>query len=215
MKKVIYLSVISVIAFFAFVAMIIFLAIEGESRMGYGIFLCGVGIFAIFVCPLLRLIFRLRIPSYIDIYIILLVLFAFIAGEIFRLYDMTEFFDKGLHFANGLAITAIAFSITPLIGVKNASPLFVAIFAFSFSMMWGVVWELLEFDIDLAFDTNMQRWQDDPSTQTSQGSGVLDTMFDQFAHLVGALIVAIIGGIIYKKYPEGKRFLCERLPKNK
>ena len=84
----------------------------------------------------------------------------------------------------------------------NISPLFIAIFTFSFALTLGVLWEIFEFSGDALFHMNMQRWSAPPGTpllgQEYQGNGLRDTMSDLIVDAIGALIAAVAAFYWYK-----------------
>ena len=57
---------------------------------------------------------------------------------------------------------------------------FATIFAFSFSMMLGAMWEIFEYAMDTGFGHNMQK------------SGLVDTMEDFIACFLGSLIPCVM-----------------------
>ncbi len=66
----------------------------------------------------------------------------------------------------------------------DVSPLLVAVFAFTFAITMGVLWEIFEFAIDWVFGTTMQSWDLPHDTtligRAFQGSGLRDTMSDLY-----------------------------------
>ncbi|MBU4536467.1 hypothetical protein KJ603_00305 [Patescibacteria group bacterium] len=67
------------------------------------------------------------------------------------------------------------------------SPIFVSIFAFSFAIALGVIWEIFEFSVDNVFGVNMQK------------SGLVDTMKDLTLDVIGAFFISFLG-YFYLKY---------------
>ncbi|HET6622812.1 MAG TPA: hypothetical protein VFG56_02660, partial [Candidatus Saccharimonadales bacterium] len=114
--------------------------------------------------------------------VVLFVLGALVAGEILGAYDKFWWWDDGLHTLAGAILGFIGFVLVYFFNARyqmHINPLFVAVFAFSFAVTMGVVWEIFEFTGDALFRTNMQRWAD-PATakmigQTYQGSGLRDS----------------------------------------
>ena len=60
-------------------------------------------------------------------------------------------------------------------------PRFVALFAFTFSIGMGALWEIFEFSMDQLFNLNMQK------------SGLIDTMWDLIVDTAGALFISLVG----------------------
>ena len=61
------------------------------------------------------------------------------------------------------------------------------VFAFTFAMSFGVLWEIFEFMMDITFSLSMQK----PSA--NDPAGLTDTMWDLIVDGVGALIIAMLG----------------------
>ncbi len=108
-------------------------------------------------------------------------------GSIMNFYEMFWWWDMLLHTLSGVLLgfggIVIVYTLnsTPNIAV-NLSPFFIALFAFTFAVSMGAVWEIHEFTMDSLLGWNMQR------------SGLVDTMWDLIVDSIGALFAA---GISY------------------
>lgn len=112
-----------------------------------------------------------------------LIIVHFVFGVALKLYDKTNSFDLILH-----ALFAAMFA---MIGYWIAPHKYHAIaFGFCFAVTIAGLWEIIEFAIDGIFGTNMQRWDD--STTSRRGSGLIDSMWDIIASVIGASIVSVI-----------------------
>jgi hypothetical protein len=120
---------------------------------------------------------------------VIMVLFAFAAiylGELRNFYYRFWWWDTMLHTFSGIIL---GFSGLVLIYIINKnekidfylSPLFISIFAFTFAVTIGVLWEVFEFFMDSTFGLNMQK------------SGLVDTMWDLIADAIGGMIAGIYG----------------------
>jgi len=166
---------------------------------------CWVAIILFHLGMIIRLGFKRRVPLYMELYYIFIVLSHFVLGSTLRLFDQGWHFDKILHTASGAVVAGIGITLA-LAKTKGLKRGHMLLFAFCFSMMVAVMWEFAEFGIDAIFRTNMQRWQDDPYQTvfgTPMGSGLIDTMMDMITHAIGALVV-VVGYVIYKKRQEKK-----------
>lgn len=124
-------------------------------------FLCVVSLFLISIPVLLESTTSIRLPSAIEITIVLFAFAAEILGEIGNFYGNIPFWDTILHTVNGFFAAAIGFGFIDILN-KNAkrthmSPHFVAIVAFCFSMTIGVLWEFCEYTADRYFHTDTQK----------------------------------------------------------
>lgn len=156
-------------------------------------------ILVVFISYLPRILKALKFDISNRLYLLLLtsVALGLTGGLIFELYQDIPGWDSLLHFANGGFLTLIGFSILNMfVGkdlIKKLSPLFIVVFAFSFSMMLGVVWEIFEYFSDGLFNSNMQRFKDVSTGIDFIGRNALhDTMKDFTLNTIGALIVSII-----------------------
>lgn len=158
--------------------------------------------------------FKIYIPPFLQIIIIVFIVLHFVFGEIFRFYDNSLLFDKILHTTSGVTIAICGFSLVNLLNESpnthlKLSPFFVALFSFCFALAIGYLWEIFEYLMDSIIKTNMQRWQDGFVTvivdgeevlvQTyGRGSGLMDTMGDLIVNAIGAAIISITGFVMLK-----------------
>lgn len=124
-------------------------------------FLCIVSLFLISIPILLESTTSIRLPSAIEITIVLFAFAAEILGEIGNFYGHIPCWDTILHTVNGFFAAAVGFGFVDILN-KNAkrshmAPLFVAIVSFCFSMTIGVLWEFCEYGADRYFHTDTQK----------------------------------------------------------
>lgn len=136
------------------------------------------------------LIFLLKISFHINnynnslcfIYLIFL-LFAYLLGYNYNLYNKISYYDTIIHSLFGIICSI--FSLPILEYLKNYNPnnqLFNKIFTIIFTLACAALWEIIEFDIDNIFHSNMQK-------------GLFDTMKD----IICAFTFSIIFSYIYNK----------------
>ena len=176
---------------------------SGPARIAKGAFWSGTVVFALVAagrgdvmvafCALSAMVLALlprgftlisgvRMPSGLATGVLVFSLAALVAGEMGGLYATTAWWDVALHLvaAAALAVLGMALALLPTAGASPRTAIWLlATLAFSFAMMVGAMWELLEFTIDFFFGTHAQR------------SGLPDTMGDIFANLVGATYGAL------------------------
>ena len=75
----------------------------------------------------------------------------------------------------------------------------ITLFAFSFAVAIGSMWEIFEFSMDSVFGLNMQK------------SGLVDTMWDIIVNAAGALLASVSGYFYIKK---GEIFIFDRIMKH-
>jgi hypothetical protein len=145
-----------------------------------------------FTPSLLKRHFEVYIPFIVRLWIVSFIFFTLFLGEIGRLYANIPLWDKFLHFESGFLISTSGYILIYTLnnhkeGMLLLSPFFITLFAISFSLALGVIWEVIEFAIDVFFGTT---WQDNNT----------DTMIDLIADGTGALIIGLIGFIWMNKH---------------
>ena len=87
---------------------------------------------------------------------------ANLGGEVFGFYLRFPFWDSALHFIWGVLAAVIGYSMPDLLGrregVSRSMPMTAAVLlAISFATLVAVLWEFVEFAVDLWFHTDMQK----------------------------------------------------------
>ncbi|MFW5888978.1 MAG: hypothetical protein ACOCUD_01220 [Bacillota bacterium] len=186
---------------------IVFAQEAAQRDAGLSNLFLGVLAIILFTIPfLIESKFKLDIPTYLKIIILLFLFAALVLGNIHSFLENVSGYDKFLHFISGILIAIIGFeTVNYFSEIKhndiNLSPGMVSIFAFTLSLSLLVLWEFYEFIIDtLAYnfnnDTarNMQRYQWTYSGSFfPQSYGLIDTMLDLFVGFFSASIVCFIG----------------------
>jgi hypothetical protein len=80
----------------------------------------------------------------------------------------------------------------------NLSPLFVALFAFCFSITLGVLWEIYEFIFDGMLGLNMQKFALEDGIPLVGRAALMNTMKDLIVDVFGALAISITGYVSLK-----------------
>lgn len=149
--------------------------------------------------------FARKVPNILIGVLIAFVLASVVAGEFFNAYEHFWWWDDMLHTIAGVIIGIIGFLAVYFLNSRykmTISPLFVAVFAFSFAITLSVVWEIIEFTIDVIFRTPMQRWNLPVDAQLIgreyQGVGLRDTMSDLIVGGIGSLISSVFAYFAYK-----------------
>ena len=105
---------------------------------------------------------HIKMPTTLEVIILLFIFSAEILGEIQEYYLIFDHWDAMLHTINGFLMAAIGFSLIDILNENenfslSLSPIFVAVFAFCFSMTIGVLWEFFEYGMDKTFNMDMQK----------------------------------------------------------
>lgn len=207
----------------------------------------------VFTCVLTLILFtipsfierriKINVPDVLEIIILLFIFSAEILGEISEYYITFPRWDDMLHTINGFLMGAIGLSLINVLNrsdkvAVSLSPLFVALTAFCFSMMIGVMWEFFEYAADMLLATDMQKdtfvgtintvllHPDGRNIPVSipvesvivngeawQGYidiGLHDTIKDMFVNFIGAVVFSV-AGFFYAKFGGTKAKVVETL----
>lgn len=113
-------------------------------------------------------------------------------GEVYSFYQRFWWWDMLLHTSAGLLMGVTGFLLVYLLNERREAglhmkPGFIALFAFSFAVTIGTLWEILEFAADQMLGGNMQK------PMLGDASGLTDTMWDMIVNAAGALFVSLVG----------------------
>lgn len=136
--------------------------------------------------------FRVQVPPEFQVLAVLFVFAALFLGEMQSYYVRVWWWDIALHTSSGLLFGILGFLLVYLLNSNEHAdlhmrPRFVALFAFTFAVAVGTVWEIFEFSMDQIFGTNMQK------AMLGDPSGLTDTMWDMIVNALGALATSTFG----------------------
>lgn len=105
---------------------------------------------------------NIKLPTLLESIIFIFIFAAEILGEVYNFYGYISNWDTILHIVNGFLCAAIGFSLVDILNQspivhEKLSPFFVALVAFCVSMTIGVLWEFVEFGMDVFTKTDMQK----------------------------------------------------------
>ncbi len=142
---------------------------------------------------------------------------AVLLGEMLNVYDKFWWWDDMLHGASGLIFGLVGLFLIYLINQRTdmrISPIFVALFVTCFAMAMGVVWEIYEFTLDVAFKTTMQQWNMGSQAivigEDYQGMGLRDTMSDLITATIGAMMAGLISFYTFANKRHALRHVMQR-----
>lgn len=151
------------------------------------------GIIAITTAPLwLGERLPVRIPYPFQGMVVLFVFGALFLGEARDYYERFWWWDMLLHTSSGLLLGLLGFMLIYILNEDDrihldVRPGFMALFAFTFAVSFGAIWELFEFAVDIFFGTNMQK------PMFGDATGLVDTMMDLLVDTLGAGAMALYG----------------------
>lgn len=168
---------------------------------------CLLGMAAMLLPGWLSRKWRIQIPSVMMMFYVLFLYAAIYLGEVKSFYYLIPRWDVILHGFSGFMLGCLSFSLISLLnkadGVPvNLTPAFVAVFAFSFSVMLGAVWEIYEYLMDGVMSMNMQKFILADGTVLSGHAALGDTMKDLMVDAVGALATSLVG-YVSLRYDKG------------
>ena len=152
--------------FVIFVILRILVIIVGVRQFFVGnyenVFLCAATLVLFMVPAFIEKLFKVRLPSILEIVVLVFIFAAEILGEISDYYVKFAFWDTMLHVTTGFLAAAVGLSLIDILNRStriglSLSPLFVALVSFCFSMTIGVLWEFFEFGADILLLTDMQK----------------------------------------------------------
>ena len=132
--------------------------------------------------PIFTAMSGIRFPRRLVVGTFVFALTALLYGEFADGYEALPWWDMLLHVVSAavLSVAGMGLALLPTAGGRaRTSVWLLAVLGFGFSMMVGTMWEIMEFTLDQVFGFN------------TQASGLMDTMTDTIANLVGAILGAV------------------------
>lgn len=141
------------------IAFIVFSAIRGQWE---NVFTCILTLALLLIPAFIEKNFKVNLPSFLEIIVLLFVFAAQILGEIQCYYIKYPLWDTMLHTVNGFIFAAAGFALVDVLNRNDKikftlNPIYMALVAFCFSMTVGVLWEFFEYSADCILKTDMQK----------------------------------------------------------
>lgn len=159
---------------------------------------CLLGLVVINLPTLLARRFRFEIPVLLYIFYIIFLYCAIFLGEVRSFYYLIPHWDAILHAFSSMMTGFFGLMVVTILNrdehvVIHLSPFFVSLFAFSFAVTIGTLWEIYEFTFDGLLGLNMQKFMTADGTVLSGHEALFDTMKDIIVDTLGALISSAVG----------------------
>ena len=159
---------------------------------------CCLGLVVMFLPTVFERRLSIHIPDYMCIMYFVFLYCAIYLGEVRSFYYLVPHWDTILHSFSGGMLGALGFTVITMLNnskktTLDLSPFFIAMFAFSFALAIGTLWEIYEFTGDALFNLNMQKYRLEDGTALIGQIALRDTMKDLIVDALSALIVTIIG----------------------
>lgn len=174
---------------------------------------CVVGTIIIFLPSRVEKKFGVDIPDTMEIIYFIFLFCAIYLGEVRNFYYKIPYWDTILHVFSAIMLGALGFVLVQFLNENkiknmNLSPFFVSLFAFSFAVTCGTLWEVYEYLADHILGTNMQKFMTAHGEVLAGHLALGDTMKDIIVDVIGALIIVVIG-YVHLKNEEKKRLDIE------
>lgn len=132
------------------------------NRHWENVFTCFLTLVLLTMPSLVARKLAIRLPTALEITLIVFIFAAEILGELACFYVTVPFWDKALHTISGFIYAAVGYSMVDILNSDSntsfrMSPIFMVLVSFCFSMTIGAVWEIFEFSVDTLFAKDMQK----------------------------------------------------------
>lgn len=179
------------------------IGVKVKSDYTLMIFQSALGIISLLLPTFIERKLKIDIPNFMEIMFIIFLYAAIYLGEVRSFYYLIPFWDTILHSFSAFMTAALGFFVVDLLNSDKRvkmmlSPLFLALFAFCFSVAIGTVWEIFEFTVDGLLGVNMQKFMLEDGTQLIGREALSDTMWDIVVDSISAFIMSAIGYCIIK-----------------
>lgn len=181
-------------------------AAGGQGRADYVLMLvqCILGIFVIHIPMMLAKKFRFVVPTFLFVMYIIFLYCAIFLGEVRNFYYVIPHWDDILHCMSSMMTGFFGLMTISILNrdehiVVRLSPFFMALFAFTFSVTVGSLWEIYEYTFDGLLGLNMQKFITASGEVLVGHAALTDTMKDITVDTCGALLSSVIGYLSVKR----------------
>lgn len=165
---------------------------------------CILGMIVINLPSFLAKKLKFEFPVVLNLMYLIFLYCAISLGEVSRFYYKVPHWDVILHCFSSMMLGIFGFMFVSILNkdektTMHLSPVFVSIFAFSFAVSIGVLWEIYEFSFDAVLGLNMQKFRLEDGTQLIGRNALADTMEDLIIDTFGAAVSSVMGYFSLKK----------------
>ncbi|KYK25598.1 MAG: hypothetical protein AYK23_03920 [Candidatus Proteinoplasmatales archaeon SG8-5] len=169
-----------------FKLMLVILAIDTFLKGEFVWFIATLlAIFLTFLPAILRRDFNVNLPLVLDVAITLSLFFHTVGGYL-NFYESVQYYDHLTHFISSTAVALIGVAALYVLAfhtdLVTLPPAGFGLFTIFFVMSMGVVWEFMEWGIDILTGTQLQHGLDDT---------MLDFVFDTMAGVLVGIIATL------------------------
>lgn len=176
--------------------------IYGYGKYGMYELVQRAGVLCLVFVPFVLRRCRVYIPAAFTIAFNCFIIISVFGGTFMGLYINTKWWDKFNHTLSGILLGLAGMFFLNRITKDNekVGAGSVVLYAFSFAVMCGVLWEIYEFTIDGIVGANMQKFRNDHTLEEYVGrAALMDTMGDIIVDAIGALAAGILCAVANAK----------------
>ncbi len=181
-------------------------AVATRPRADYSLMLlqCVLGVVVIHIPAVFTHKWRIDIPAVLHIMYMVFLYCAIFLGEIASFYYRVPHWDDILHAMSSVMTGFFAYMLIAILNHEiklrmALSPVFVAMFAFCFSVTIGTVWEIYEFTADYMLGLNMQKFVTATGEVLVGQAALADTMKDLIVDSLGAAAASLFGLLSFRR----------------
>ena len=166
----------------AILILAVFIGIYSGRRLV--LIIAGLALIFTFVPGFVEYYFEIKVPAKFEVMILLFIYGLLLLADVKGVFAEYFWFGTILNFASAIALGFVGFTVLYVLHKEekiNASPIVIAIFAFSFAVAVGVLWQIFEFLLDSFFGFRIQT------------TGFNEIMGDLVANSIGSLVVSLAG----------------------
>ena len=165
---------------------------------------CSVGLIVMCLPGIVSRKFKVVVPGTICVLYYVFLYCAIFLGEVLNFYYVVPHWDTLLHALSGAMLGALGFVLVDFLNkdahVKvSLSPFFISLFAFSFALSVGALWEVYEFSFDYVLGLNMQKHTTSRGVSLIGRDALSDTMKDIIIDAAAAFLISALGYVINKR----------------
>lgn len=165
---------------------------------------CLLGVIVMMLPTFFERRLKVVVPNVMVIMYFVFLYCAIYLGEIHNFYYVVPHWDTILHAFSGGMLGALGFIFIDILNKnKNVrlslTPFFNAVFAFSFALAVGALWEIYEFSFDALLGLNLQKHTTETGIALVGTQALADTMEDIIVDALSALAVVTVGFLTERK----------------
>lgn len=141
---------------------------------------------------ILNQFFNLTFSKLITVTYYVFIMLTLLIGEAVGVYRVVTAYDSFIHAIGGFVLALTGYYVYQLLSKETNKPLLI-IFILGFQALFGTIWEIFEYGLDVWIGSNTQSYFNDITQTLFIGQAALrDTMLDFIFNTLGAIIFILI-----------------------